>query len=192
MEIIRIKNIEEELFQKIWPLYRISFPEFEQRNISDMQKALTHSGFVCEVFLDEEKQPLGFLMYWEFDNFIYIEYFAVFPEKRGGGTGSKVLKDFLSRAKKPVILDIDPVCDQITSRRLGFYKRHGMVENKHIIHNHSPYQRGGEPFVLELISYPNQVSPAEYEKFIKIHRQIIVGLNFCFLFFNKFFILIRP
>ena len=59
--------------------------------------------------------------------FAYVEYLAVREERRGGGIGTRVMREFLgSMADVPVVLEVElPVC-QLTRRRVGFYEKLGL------------------------------------------------------------------
>ena len=78
--------------------------------------------------LEEDGRLLGILLYWEGPGFRYVEHFAIAPELRGGGAGSRILAEFTGQGV-PVILEIDPPVDGVSIRRKGFYLRCGFREN---------------------------------------------------------------
>lgn len=91
MDFIRLKNINDENWNKIWEIYEESFPKHELRNIKEQKEAMNDDEFFC-VYVKEEETVVGIIFYWELEQFRYIEHFAVNPNLRGGGYGSKILE----------------------------------------------------------------------------------------------------
>ena len=78
------------------------------------------------------------ILYWDFGAYIYVEHFCVEPSMRGHGLGTLILAE-LAKKNKPIILEIDPLTDDVAIRR-GFYERCGYVANG-FAHIHLLYQR---------------------------------------------------
>ena len=70
---------------------------------------------------------LGLLTTWEFDDFIYIEHFAIDPSLRSQGYGSEALKAFIHEHGKPIVLEAEPPTDALSIRRIKFYERIGLT-----------------------------------------------------------------
>ena len=103
------------------------------------------------------------MLYWETDDFIYVEHFCILPEMRSRRYGQRILEK-LSEQGKVIILEIDPPVDEISVRRKGFYERCGFAENPYH-HVHPPYHRGNSGHELVVMSSPRQISSAEYENY---------------------------
>ena len=73
------------------------------------------------------QRPLGLLTTWHFEEFIYIEHFAIDPNLRSQGYGTEALNTFIQEQDKPIILEAEPPTDDITRRRVGFYERCGLT-----------------------------------------------------------------
>ena len=105
-----------------------AFPENERRD-DNRQRANTDRNplFYCLLVQTEKEQPIGLLTYWQFDEFIYIEHFAMIDAERGKGYGSEAMKFFLSQAEKPVVLEAEMPhsSNDQALRRIRFYKRLG-------------------------------------------------------------------
>lgn len=71
---------------------------------------------------EENNVLVGFISYWNFDNFIYIEHFAVNKDLRGRGYGFKIMEEFKSATDKILILEIDKITDAQSAARLRFIK----------------------------------------------------------------------
>ena len=106
LERKRIVRVDTPEFERIWKLYLQSFPEYEQRILSDQTEAMTQPDYYVEE-ISQLSRFVGFMMYWKNKNFIYLEHFAVMPEMRGAGMGTKALHMLMAEGL-PVILEIDP------------------------------------------------------------------------------------
>ena len=73
------------------------------------------------------QRPLGLLTTWHFEEFIYIEHFAIDPTLRSRGYGSKALHTFIKGHGKPIVLEAEPPTDALSIRRIGFYERSGLT-----------------------------------------------------------------
>ncbi|MFQ8805769.1 MAG: GNAT family N-acetyltransferase [Alistipes indistinctus] len=74
--------------------------------------------FHLDVYLDGETL-VGFIGYWDFDDYLYIEHYAINSDLRGGGWGSRILEALQKTAGKTIILEIDEVVDEISTRRVA-------------------------------------------------------------------------
>ena len=73
------------------------------------------------------QKPLGLLTTWHFEDFIYIEHFAIAPTLRSQGYGSEALKAFIHEHGKPIVLEAEPPTDAFSIRRIRFYERIGLT-----------------------------------------------------------------
>lgn len=156
MELIRLHSGSDPRFAPLFSLYQSSFPLHEQRRLHDQLAALGHPDYHC-MSIEENGAFCGLLMTWETPEFIYVEHFAICPDRRGTGLGSRVLAA-LCRAPQPVILEIDPPQDDISIRRRGFYERAGFFASD-IPHIHPAYRRDCAPHRLVLMSSPGPLTP---------------------------------
>ena len=72
-------------------------------------------------------KTLGLLTTWHFEEFIYIEHFAIDPTLRSQGYGSEALKAFIHEHGKPLVLEAEPPTDALSIRRIRFYERIGLT-----------------------------------------------------------------
>lgn len=76
MQIIRISDIHHPRFGEVWHLYQNSFPLCEQRTLDHQITAFKADRFHLDVYLDGETL-VGFIGYWDFDDYLYIEHYAI-------------------------------------------------------------------------------------------------------------------
>ncbi len=170
----RVSGVEDPLFMASMAIYRSSFPVYEQRCLQDFPVAFAFDGFYYEVFTDEAENPLALMVTWRRDDFVYLEYFAVSEALRGQGVGSVILDGLKAECAQPIILEIDPPEDEISVRRLGFYRRHGYVPNPQFNYVHPPYTDEGKPFPLLVMSHGQPLDDDLYRTFEHFHHTRVV------------------
>lgn len=108
-------DISEAEFEALMQLYVEAFPPEERRPLEEMPPADAAYRFYA---ID----GCGLLSTWEFEDFTYIEHFAIRAELRGSGIGSAAL----AALRGNLILEVEPPHTGTTARRrIAFYKRNG-------------------------------------------------------------------
>ncbi|MBQ0111842.1 MAG: GNAT family N-acetyltransferase [Bacteroidales bacterium] len=105
-------------------LYIESFPEDERRSLSSVYSLLDSPIFEF-IPIKEDNNFLGFANIWDFPEFVYIEHFAIMPNMRNNGIGSRFLKTLQERKNKPIVLEVEKPDNDLAKRRIGFYQRMG-------------------------------------------------------------------
>jgi len=108
---------------EIQEIYEKSFSENERRNFDDLLYLIKNNKQINIENFDEN----AFIIYWTFDDFVFIEYFAVDEKFRGGGLGTNILKIFLQKNRLPIILEVALPNTEIDKKRIAFYERFGFV-----------------------------------------------------------------
>ncbi|WP_404812303.1 GNAT family N-acetyltransferase [Capnocytophaga canimorsus] len=163
MKKIKIAHSNHPLYKAFRELYVTSFPIFEQRTEPQQKSAFSCEKYHLISYYDEENF-VGFIAYWEFDNYLYIEHLAINTSLRGKGYGSQLLNDFISSTSKIVLLEIDPVIDEISEARLRFYKKCGFYSNPYL-HSHPAYRVDYPPHTLIVLTTQRPITATEYEQF---------------------------
>ena len=129
MTEINIKKgqYNQQSLSTIKEIYFNSFPAEERRQWSSIIQLLSQNNSPYNIYLIFANSSIvGFLSFWEFDNFCYIEHFAIDQSFRGQGIGSFALKKFLKQQNKPTILEVEPAqYGAIAQRRIDFYQHCG-------------------------------------------------------------------
>lgn len=154
-------------------LYKNSFPLHEQRHSISQKEILNHKDYHFNLIYDKT-HFIGIILYWETQNFIYIEHFCIHPEIRHQKYGSQVL-ELINQKGKTVILEIDPPMNEISKRRKTFYEKvqYQANEFKHI---HPPYHKEYTGHTLVVMSYPHPLSENEYDTFYQYLRKTVMNL----------------
>lgn len=173
MRFERLTCENHKMYEKALELYRISFPSHEQRERTSQTKILNDKEYHFTLVYDDDSF-VGLVLYWETQQFIYVEHFCILPEMRNRKYGQKALQ-LLGKCEKTVILEIDPPVDEMSVRRKGFYERSGFVDNPYT-HVHPPYHRGNAGHALVVMSSPDRLTKSEYDDF-KNHLECRVMNN---------------
>lgn len=112
-------------FRNIFELMKKSFPDDEYRPYREQKKLLDNPLYTIYVSRDIHRNIQGFLAVWDFEDFAYIEHFAVDPECRNSGLGSRLISELTTLLKKPICLEVEPPDTKMALRRIGFYQRNG-------------------------------------------------------------------
>lgn len=173
MQKYRIADITDPRFGEFQAVYSVSFPVHEQRNETQQTEAFAEPGYFLETYRFEGQQA-AFIAWWQFDGYIYIEHLAVSPQLRGRNIGSEVLRGFSGEHPQDLILlEIDPLVDEVSRKRLRFYEKLGFRINPYP-HFHPPYDPAFPPHELIVLSLPREITPAEYEIFRRDLEDVVM------------------
>ncbi len=145
---------ESSVLAEIEQLYIESFPAQERRNFASVRRLLEMKHVPFKIIAATENGNLvGFLSYWDFVEFRYVEHFAVDAKLRGRGCGSELLSHFIDAGGKiPIILEVESPDNDMARRRVDFYMRHCFIIWKRVCYMQPPYEVGYEPLELKLMT----------------------------------------
>lgn len=136
-----VKAITPEQLKPVYDLYFDAFPEIERKPISLIEEKVLEG--TSEVFsIMEGDQFVGFAIYVIGEKLVLLDFFAILPEKRCSGYGSKIFpllmnqykgKHFLLEIEDPNATDVSEEELAIRHRRREFYLRQGMLEMSFLI-----------------------------------------------------------
>ena len=162
MEFLRVDIDNTERWNKVWELYEASFPIAELRKKKDHLRACQDPYFF-PISAWEGDQLIGLLFYWEWNTYRYLDYLAVSPELRDHGYGLQMLQ-YLRDTEHKVILEIDPLTDEQSVRRLHFYEHAGYTLTPYRFS--LAYRLDAEPQELLIMSSPEMITKEQYNDFL--------------------------
>ena len=155
-------------------MYLDAFLPNERRRFEGFKQQFLNKNS-CSIFLAEsEGKNLGFFTLWDFDSFAFIEHLAVWPAFRGHRIGEGMLQWVLTHYPCPVILEVEPPQDEMTRRRVAFYRRNGF----HLLdyHYRQPSYDGFTPGpVLNLMCSISEPGNPLLEKFFRKTKEEVYG-----------------
>lgn len=165
------ERITEKTFDEIFPLLESAFPVTELR-IKEDQRALLQEPCYRLYGVRREGNFAAVFATWEIDEFLYIEHFAVKEEFRNGGYGGQLLDTLLEEKSRPMVLEVEEPEDELTRRRIGFYRRHGLVYNTYP-YLQPPMRKGQEMLPLKLMTKPTAIDAETYQRYKKRIHTIV-------------------
>lgn len=153
--MIRMKRIDvrNDGMTYVRGLYESAFPEDERREWSSLLSLCDACpAFELRVIYDGDRE-VGFITVWRWDDWRYVEHFAVDASCRGRGTGADVLRALLAEDHRPVILEVEIPVDEISRRRVEFYRRLGFVLHDNVSYMQPSYGEGRKPLPMYLMTY---------------------------------------
>lgn len=117
-------------FDKLYSLIKSTFPSDEYREYDEQRKIFDISEYSVYALKDGEEVE-AFIAAWSFDDFAYIEHFAVAEKYRNNGLGAKLLKEFCGKFDKTICLEVELPKTEVAKRRIGFYERNNFFLNNY-------------------------------------------------------------
>lgn len=155
-------------------LYIESFPANERRPVLELHHVMEDDDrFAVYLLINEEEVRSGFITLWNFDTFLFIEHFAISPEQRNSGTGTKSLEALFSETTLPLVGEIElPESSDFAARRGKFYKKNGF-DIWDMEYSQPPYIDGFDDIPMKVLTYRNLNFPDNFE-FVRdiIHKNV--------------------
>ena len=141
-------------------LYQASFPPDERRALPQLRAiAQAEPRFsivgmsVAAASAPCPGQFAGFASYWHFGTFVYVEHLATQPHLRGQGLGKMLVEHVKAIAGSlPLVLEVEPAVDHVTSRRIAFYQRLGFTLHSRFAYLQPAYSPLKNPLPLWLMT----------------------------------------
>ena len=127
LDFYRIINVYDPMFSRLYNLYTASFPHPERRSWDGLVHELIYEKRFFSNVLLQENEFVGFLNYWKFEQFYYIEHFAVLEKMRGKNIGSDAIEMLKKQSKVPIVFEVELPVDEPTRKRVHFYERLGFT-----------------------------------------------------------------
>lgn len=152
VQFVKVISREDPFLERIGLTFVDAFPYTERRDMDDMVKLMMENPRYTVWAILSDGQYAGFLTFWTFSDFIYAEHFGIEKELRNKGIGYDAFFKFLSEAPLPVVGEVETPVDDLTKRRVEFYKRMGMrfYDRPYF---HPPFHPHGEKIDVCMVSY---------------------------------------
>ena len=141
------ENLSEIQFSKT--LYEESFSPEERRNFYDLIEIKKNNPLELNILYKEEI-PVGILNLWDFKDYLYIEHLAISPQYRNQKIASNILS-ILNKTSKLIVLEVELPTDEISTRRIEFYKRNSFSIQPYKYYQ-PPYRKGENPIEMHLMA----------------------------------------
>lgn len=170
------KPMPNEMISRLFEIIEYSFPRDERRDLEDLFYEF-HKPHFHSLVQEESGGIAGFMNYWQFENFVYLEHFAVARDLRGRGIGAQLMEKFCGVTNCPVILEVEPPeLSKTASHRIAFYKRLGFFLNEFEYYQ-PPYHKGDNPLRLMIMSKPSSISMEQFTEMRDTIYHIVYETN---------------
>ena len=157
---MEFRDLDVKDYPSFLKLYNASFPADERR----IYKSAEHvASFVKEkggkfkgfVYDDGGDDFLGFLTYWVFKGYVYIEHFAVDPAHRSKNIGRSMLSHLFDIAGQDVLIEVEKPETEEARRRISFYEKNGFRMREDINYVQPPYSAEQSGMEMLLMTHGN-------------------------------------
>lgn len=156
----RIKSTNDKYFEPLIKLYEEAFPPNERREVDKIKDLIFSSNELSVNAIIDDELLCGFMIYWKFNDFYYLEHFAIFPEMRNRKIGERTLNLIKEIARgETIILEAEPSDNELAMRRIEFYKRNGfsILKKDYFQPPYSKDKEGLHLWILGIIGKNNNI-----------------------------------
>lgn len=170
-EAIRLERLDRQAFSQVWNIMESSFPT-EERRTREGQESLLDNPYYQLYGYKKDDMVAAFFAVWRFDEFFFVEHFAVAENYRNGGIGAELLQELLRMQGLPAVLEVELPEGELPCRRIGFYERNGFALNSYDYIQPS-MQEGRPEIPLRIMSYPKELVYEQFETVReKLYREV--------------------
>ncbi|MGN1338941.1 MAG: GNAT family N-acetyltransferase [Oscillospiraceae bacterium] len=162
-------QIPDEKFIRLYQIIYRSFPPEEHGSFAQHRAEMRKPEFRC-LCCEPDGVPAGFMNYYLFEgeNIAFLEHFAMSPELRGNGTGSRLMRYFQDiTAPRNIVLEVELPEGEVQRRRIAFYQRMGFALNEGEYFQPA-FNPNSQPLPLKLMS----TKPLDEQEFRQVTRLI--------------------
>lgn len=156
----------------------LQFPPEELKTLEELKKITGEKYKFYDCIIDSA--PIGYFALFETDNFLMLDYFAVFKNLHSMGFGSQILKSIqkIFPNKQGLFLEVEKPDEEVpnTYRRIKFYESHGA---KRLNVNYLfPTVNGAIPLDLYFLPFEERLPSKDeirifiHELFNNIHKNV--------------------
>ncbi|MCM1297842.1 MAG: GNAT family N-acetyltransferase [Muribaculaceae bacterium] len=142
--ITDITDPNDSRLNRVKSLYFSSFPKEERRPWKSITEMLNNRSpfFKLRVITADGDNFAGFITLWNLPDALYVEHFAIEPEERSKGLGSRVISEITkSFGNTPVVLEVElPEVSEEAAERIQFYQRNGFEAMSDFPYFQPPYR----------------------------------------------------
>lgn len=185
---MKLMNIADDGVQYKWQLYDLydkAFPEQEKKPLQIMENLVVDNRMEMLAMVDEDEfVGLAINLIDVEQNRALLDYYAIVPEKRNGGYGSKGLEVLLDRFKnQKYIFEIETQDEKAENaeerkRRKAFYLRNGLKETGLFVNAYNTdfeiLTPDGELTFWEYVDFLREVM---YDEYVQILRPTLIAMK---------------
>ncbi len=138
-------------FDDVYRILEDSLPPEERRGYQNQRALLDRSDYKIYLSRAEDGDARGFLATYDFEDFLFIEHFAVNKKYRNQGLGAAMVRALRAQTDKLLCLEAEPPESELSRRRIAFYERNGFFLHEYP-YIQPPIEEGKPPVPLRLMT----------------------------------------
>ena len=159
LEILQVKD-----FDKVYSIMEESFPIDERRTYEEQKALLDNELYNIYVLYDNENDNIkAFIAIWSFDDFAFVEHFAVSSLYRNGGFGALILQEVKKLLSSMICLEVELPEEEMAKRRIGFYERNGFYYNEYE-YMQPAMSKGRKEIPLRIMTSEEKITEKRFEE----------------------------
>jgi len=154
-----------------YTILKEAFPVSELRTYENLN--WLHQQKIIEFYGYYDQTLKGVMLLWRDETYVFIENFAVANTARGMGIGSKMLNEVctLFHGKK-ILLEVEKPYDQLSTRRIEFYKRNGFILSNYG-YMQPKINKEVNAIPLLLMAYRQDIKKCEFDKIMNSIYELV-------------------
>ena len=168
--MINLKPVTDEKFSSVYKSLIDAFPYEERRDEADEKACFLKKEFNFSEIIDAG-ESVGLVVFWLFDEFLFIEHIAINKEIRSKGYGSKTIDLIKAKYNLPIILEAEAPETEMQKKRIKFYENLGFKVNSYDYTQ--PSYHNAESVPLQILSFPEILSENEFCEFFETTRNVV-------------------
>ena len=138
-----------------------AFPPEEYRQLEELREYTDRTGNFHNNIIFDDDLPIGFITYWDFDRFYYVEHFATNPALRNGGYGKRTLEYLCNHLQLPIVLEVERPVEEMWKN--DYYQ--------------PPYKPGDDFLPMYLMVYGDLNPEKDYEDIRHKLHTVVYGVK---------------
>lgn len=171
-----LQRVYSEDFDEIYKIMEDSFPIDERRTYSEQKSLFAKDIYRMYCVRDDNGKIKAFISTYDFDEFVFVEHFAVGNAYRNQGLGARILSELAQLVSKRICLEVELPTSELPKRRIGFYSRCGFYLN-HYDYIQPPISKGRKSIPLLIMTTLSQLSPNEFEHIKDTLYRCVYGIK---------------
>ena len=124
--LTRITKSDSPFLPELLSLYTEAFPPSERRNEGQLKKLIEESEEMYFNVVLFKKKAVGLFIYWDLNDFFFLEHLAISTSARNDKIGQQVLSWIAKNLNGLRLMEVEPIeSNEFAARRISYYERNG-------------------------------------------------------------------
>lgn len=173
IEIKQVKTQDEVNYTFVEKLMHTAFPQEERRDTVQQREYSDNNPRFCNNIILENGNSIGMISYWTMGDFTISNISLLIPASETEGMENVCWND-KKQLKGPIVLEVEEPNDEMSTRRIHFYKRLEFTLHKKP-YIQPPYRKGDSGLPMLLMTYGDIDMESDFEKVKKTLYKEVYG-----------------